>query len=403
MIRKTNEKNPNIITIKYYFIICVYTVIDFLFGPGYTTFMQKQGLTIEQIGIVLAVWSIFSFVLEIPSGSFADKYGRKRMMIYGFAIWGTGLLLYAFASSVFLFILSFLFIALGMSLISGTPEAWYISNSLADNSYIPNALSTSQAISLFLSVITGIIFSFITMDGKENLPYILAGGISLLFCITLGNTYQEYSLQRDLKSRKLLYYVTTSWNKLWRSPILRIYLLKIFLISLASQIFILGWQLYVINTYTIKNSLLGILLSFLTGMLAIGFAVSSVLYKHVNGVLISCIGNCILVVGLSMICAADELGIFLLGGAMLEIGLGIEKGASVIWVQKEIDEEIRSTALSFFEVFRVIAAFAASLCISFIVPRVTFRRIWYVSLIASILSCFVLGKLYQMKYRSFSK
>lgn len=78
------KKKANTITLKYYFIICVYTMIDFLFGPAYTTFMQDKGMEVEQIGLILAIWSIFSFIFEIPSGSLADKYGRKRAMLCGF-------------------------------------------------------------------------------------------------------------------------------------------------------------------------------------------------------------------------------------------------------------------------------------------------------------------------------
>lgn len=98
-----SRKKVSSITLKYYLIICIYTIIDFLFGPAYTTYMQDQGLSIEKIGLVLAAWSICSFLFEIPSGGLADKYGRRRAMIYGFAIWGMGLILYGFSERMFSF------------------------------------------------------------------------------------------------------------------------------------------------------------------------------------------------------------------------------------------------------------------------------------------------------------
>lgn len=393
-----SRKKISGITLKYYFIICIYTIIDFLFGPAYTTYMQDQGLSIEKIGLILAAWSICSFLFEIPSGGFADKYGRRRAMIYGFAIWGMGLILYGFSESMFSFLLSFLLIAFGMAFISGTPDAWYVSNSLAEGSYSPNALSVSQAISLFLSTATGVLFTFLTANGRENAPYLLSGGIALFFCLILRFGYSENYVQTIKKNRKLSYYITTSWKQLWKNPILKMYLLKIFLISLASQLFILGWQLYVMDRFVIRKNMLGLLLSFLTVMLAVGFSTAAILCKKINGIQVSVIGNCILAVGALVICMADHLQYFLIGAALLEIGLGMEKGAGSMWIQVEIEEEVRSTSFSFFEVFRVIAAFTASLCLSFLVPFISFQRMWYISLAAGISSCLVLKKIYCMKH-----
>lgn len=176
------------------------------------------------------------------------------------------------------------------------------------------------------------------------------------------------------------------------------YLLKIFLISLASQLFILGWQLYVMDRFVIRKNMLGLLLSFLTVMLAVGFSTAAILCKKINGIQVSVIGNCILAVGALVICMADHLQYFLIGAALLEIGLGMEKGAGSMWIQVEIEEEVRSTSFSFFEVFRVIAAFTASLCLSFLVPFISFQRMWYISLAAGISSCLVLKKIYCMKH-----
>ena len=46
-------------------------------------FYQQQGLSLTQIGIATAVVSISVFLFEIPTGIFADRFGRKSSLILG--------------------------------------------------------------------------------------------------------------------------------------------------------------------------------------------------------------------------------------------------------------------------------------------------------------------------------
>lgn len=48
-----------------------------------TLFFQKNGISIFQIGILLAIYQGSKFIFEVPTGFLADRYGRKISVIIG--------------------------------------------------------------------------------------------------------------------------------------------------------------------------------------------------------------------------------------------------------------------------------------------------------------------------------
>ena len=55
----------------------------FFAGPIFTLFLLAKGLTLQQTLTILSVLLISGILFEIPTGVFADKYGRKWSMVAG--------------------------------------------------------------------------------------------------------------------------------------------------------------------------------------------------------------------------------------------------------------------------------------------------------------------------------
>lgn len=64
-----------------------------------------------------------SFLFEIPTGSWADRFGRKRMYVAGLVIGIFGLSFYLWATTIPLFILASVIIGLSSAIMSGNIEA----------------------------------------------------------------------------------------------------------------------------------------------------------------------------------------------------------------------------------------------------------------------------------------
>ena len=91
--------------------------------PVIIIFYEKNGLSFEQSLLLKTILSLSIFIFEIPSGYFADIFGRKACLVLGGLVWTLGLLFYCFQTSFTAFAIAEIFSGLAMSLISGANTA----------------------------------------------------------------------------------------------------------------------------------------------------------------------------------------------------------------------------------------------------------------------------------------
>src|SRR3989338_2201573 len=91
--------------------------------PIIVLFYQENGLSISQIMILQAFASLIIVGIEIPSGYFADRIGRKQALLLGSILGFLGALAYAFSFNFWGFLFAELFVSLGMGFISGADSA----------------------------------------------------------------------------------------------------------------------------------------------------------------------------------------------------------------------------------------------------------------------------------------
>ena len=83
-----------------------------------------RDLTLTQVGVMEGVFWGIKVVTEIPTGAFADRFGRKLTFIVGAVIEGLGIFLFAFAGSFVLLLGSYILWAGGGAFRSGNTEAF---------------------------------------------------------------------------------------------------------------------------------------------------------------------------------------------------------------------------------------------------------------------------------------
>lgn len=94
-----------------------------LFMPIVVPFYESNGLTMKDIMLLQAVYSIAIVVLEIPSGYLADVIGRRKTLILG-AVFGTfGFATYSFSNGFIGFLVAEIILGFGQSCISGADSA----------------------------------------------------------------------------------------------------------------------------------------------------------------------------------------------------------------------------------------------------------------------------------------
>lgn len=105
---------------------------SYLWVPIFVPFMISRGLTFRDIMILGGMYSAVVIVIEVPTGAFADRIGRRTSMMCGALIMAASCLIAYQADSFAEFLVSESMAAISMSLCSGADSA-YLFDLLAEN------------------------------------------------------------------------------------------------------------------------------------------------------------------------------------------------------------------------------------------------------------------------------
>ena len=91
--------------------------------PIFVLFWQENGLSLTQVMILQSIFAILTVILEVPTGYFADIYGRKKTLIFAAITGAIAISTYSLGHNFFQFLIAEIFFALSVSLSSGTVSA----------------------------------------------------------------------------------------------------------------------------------------------------------------------------------------------------------------------------------------------------------------------------------------
>jgi MFS family permease len=112
-------------------LINKYVILQFLrqmptamVASTYAVFLMGKGMSLSDLGLVGLSFSIFLLVAELPTGYFADRFGRKNSMIVSCLISTIAPFVYIRASNLWGCILAELIFAIGCGFYNGALDAW---------------------------------------------------------------------------------------------------------------------------------------------------------------------------------------------------------------------------------------------------------------------------------------
>ncbi|MCF7952824.1 MAG: MFS transporter [Spirochaetales bacterium] len=175
------------------------------FDPYLLLFFHQAGISYLEIGTLFAVREITTNILEIPSGIFADTFGRRKSMVFCFASYIVSFIVFGFFSNYAAFLLAMAVFAFGEAFRTGTHKAMIIEYLRVQNQteykvlYYGHTRAWSQRGSAISAVISGFIV-FYSGDYSVIFLYTIIPYVLGMFLMMTYPAYLDFSSESSQKA-----------------------------------------------------------------------------------------------------------------------------------------------------------------------------------------------------------
>ncbi len=396
--KETNIKNFKKTKNIYLTMMSLYGFADKLYGSIYIAFMRSANLSMLQISNLFSIEQILLAIFDYPTGTISDKIGRKKIASHGFITWGISLLIFSYSNHYTYFLISMIFMALGLALISGAPGAWLIDHMIQDGVYEERTkiFPQIQTILSFVAIIASV-FSYFFIDISNKLPIVVAGLISIFtgfYSYFAGE--DNYGNSEHPSLLKTLNENLKSFLKDKRMILLTI---KKLLSYVSFVAFVLYWQVYLTEILDLEAKFLPIFLILFMFSLTAGNYLSSRIANKLVNYYVSIVGLIVSTVGFSLLILGDHLLTFTLGAILIEVGFGIEQAMTPTWTMEYIKSEVRASYASIFSTIQSIFGFFIINLIGFFFESAGINIVWLLGIVVIFLEIGIV-LLFVKKYKS---
>jgi len=174
--------------------------------PIIVLFFQEHGLSLTEVMIIQAIYSLSVAMFEIPSGYIADLFGRKHTIVLSTIFSFSGYLVFSFFGGFYAFAAASTFVGIGGSLMSGSDSALLYDTLLetGDKKTYTKIEGRNYAIGNFSEATAGILGGFLAVSSIYLPIYVQTGILFLSIPIALTlvepTMYEEDKIDRSFKS-----------------------------------------------------------------------------------------------------------------------------------------------------------------------------------------------------------
>lgn len=104
-----------------------------LLAPILNLILLDKGANVQTLPLLLAIYAVTILVLELPSGIYADMYGRKAVFLLSCGFYFISFIIMIIANSATALVFAIIFFGLGRSFASGSLDALVIDQALERN------------------------------------------------------------------------------------------------------------------------------------------------------------------------------------------------------------------------------------------------------------------------------
>ncbi len=219
----------------YYISIILISLTRALPHSILTLILFEKGLTIANIAVVQAMYSLAILLFEIPSGLWADLYSRKQLYILSNIMLLIMCLLIYYSHNYYLICFIWFLYGVSESINSGTIEATIINDIKKENNsklHINRFIKLSNQFSLVAVIVGSLLGSYLYFNYGLKF-YFLSIVLCFLSILLISIFFEEYSTPILKGNSSLKQQIKVSIYELKKSRELKL----LFILSIVNQVF----------------------------------------------------------------------------------------------------------------------------------------------------------------------
>ena len=318
----------------------------------YTIMFINRGLSVADVAVLMALWSAFAIIFEIPSGILADRWNRRNLLAIRDILHGCCFIIWFFSHTFPMFAVGFAFWAVAGAFGSGTEEGLLYDNLKSDRCeesftkvYGKAKLCANMGVVAGIAS-GGILVGFISI---EAIALISAAVCFVNVMVALRIREKNFYSER-LDKESISFFNTFKDAGVFLKGS------KVALVSVLFLVLFAGIGNYldefdalIINDFQLSNIWVSVILSVRCAFVAVGNILAPTVQRKINSVkrIFLLYGiSCAVLIVFSVIWNQYAIPIF---GLCFMI-MAITEILLVNALQSEVKEEGRATVMSFFKV-----------------------------------------------------
>lgn len=273
--------------ILHYYLLTILTRCGInMIAATYVMFLLSKGLNLFEVNLVNVVFFTTLFICEIPTGAFADVFGRKASFVLSCFIFSAGMVIYYFSNTFWEFIFAEALSAVGATFATGAFSSWLVDTLKHHNYEVSTKTIFAKGAQLRhgAGIVAALVGAYL-YDISESLPW-LVGGIIFAIAGVIAQVImkEEYFVREKLSFlggwSKLQDVVRTSLEYGVKTKNIRFIMLLVLGLNFATMAPNMQWQPY-FKQWLPNQTALGLLWSGMALAMMLGAWLAPKLLKKV--------------------------------------------------------------------------------------------------------------------------
>ena len=371
----------------------VYYLLTFLFefaagltAATYVLFLLSQGLDLFQVTLVNLSFMIGIFIFEIPTGAYADYFGRKKSVILSSLFLMLALFIYFLSSNIITFIIAEITAAMAFTFASGALDAWMV-DSMETKQFtgkVDFIFSHAAIIGKVAALLAGLIGAYIGSVSLA-LPFGVGAAVSLVAVFVSvfflkENFVREKAINWTGAVSQMVRITKEGVTYGVQHKVVLWLIISSVIATFAFQPLNMYWSPRMNNLAGDKIWLMGWVWAGVSFAMMMGsFLVKQLLKKEKSYTWILMLTVLVLGIPILLISTSDIFGVVLVGFVIYELGRGMQTPVQKAYLNKHIPSEQRATVLSFNSMMGRVGAALGLVILGFVAKNYSIQSSWLIS------------------------